>query len=71
MRVKIFSDLSRPKLKLSGKIKEPIFKELEKSVNDWLDKKPEIKIHNIEQAISPGTFFGEAEKLVITIFYEG
>jgi len=70
MKVKIFSDLSRTKFKLSGRIKEPIFNELEKAVNDWFSDNPEIKIYKIEQTVCPGSFFGEAEKLVITIFYE-
>lgn len=70
MKVKIFSDLSRAKLKISGKIKEPIFNELEKMVNDWLGDNPEINIHKIEQTVCPGSFLGESEKLVITIFYE-
>jgi len=70
MKLKIFSDLSRTKTKLSGKIKEPIFNELEKTVNDWFGDNPEIKIHKIEQTVCPGSFLGEPEKLVITIFYE-
>ncbi len=70
MKVKIFSDLSRTKINLSGKLKEPIFNELEKAVNDWLDEHPDITIHKIEQTVCPGSFFGSAEKLVITIFYE-
>lgn len=70
MKVKIFSDLSRTNINLSGKIKEPIFNELEKTVNDWFRDNPDIKIHKIEQTVCPGSFLGSAEKLVITIFYE-
>lgn len=70
MKVKIFSDISRPKLTFSGKHKKPIFSELEKMVNDWFEENPNIKIHKIEQVVSSGSFGGAAEKLIITVFYE-
>lgn len=70
MKVKIFSDFSKPKLTLSGKSKKPFFSELEETINDWFSKNPEIKIHKIEQTTSGGSFLGEAEKLIVTVFYE-
>lgn len=71
MKVKIFSDLSRESITLSGKMKGSIFGELEQMVNDWLGDNPDINIHKIEQTVCPGYFLGPSVKLVITIFYEG
>lgn len=71
MKVKIFSDMSRPKLTFSGKLKAPIFNELEQAVNDWFGENPDIKIYKIEHAVSSGSFLSGAEKLIITVFYEG
>lgn len=70
MKVKIFSDLSRTKLTFFGKVKKQPFCELEETVNDWFSENPDIKINKIEQMVSGGTIFGEAEKLIISILYE-
>lgn len=70
MKVKIFSDVDRAEKTFSGKVKKQAFSDLESTINDWLSANPAIKIHKIEQMVSGGTFLGETEKLIITIFYE-
>ncbi len=70
MKVKIFSDLSRTRMSFSGKLTEPIFNALEQDMNNWFAANPQIKIFKIEQVVTGGTFLGDAEKLIVTIFYE-
>ena len=68
MQVKIFTDFSKPSFSFFGKEKASMFSDLESKINEWFDENPDIKIHKIEQKVSGGTFFGECEKLIVTIF---
>lgn len=70
MQVKIFTDFSKPSFSFFGKEKASMFSDLESKMNEWFDQNPDIRIHKIEQKVSGGTFLGESEKLILTIFYE-
>lgn len=70
MKVKIFSEIINAKFTLFGRLKEPLCHRLEDQMNAWFSQNPAIKIHQIEQNVSGGAFLGEAEKIIITVFYE-
>ena len=69
MKVKMFSTILYGKLKtFAMKLKEPLHSEIEKEIQEWLDKEKNIKIHDIKQSMSGGSI--SPPKLIITIFYE-
>lgn len=62
MKVKLFS-----KYDPLGK-KGEIQLDFQNEINDWLEKNPSIKVTNIEQAASGGSF--EESTLFISVWYE-
>jgi hypothetical protein len=68
MKIKMFSKILAAKLSFTMALKEPLHAEIEKEINDWLIKMPDIKIHHIKQSMSGGSW--APCKIVVSIFYE-
>ena len=69
MKIKMFSTILYGKVKtLSMRLGEPLHKEIEKEIQEWLAQRPDIKIHDIKQTMSGGSL--APPKVIVSIFYE-
>jgi hypothetical protein len=70
MKIKMFSTILYGKVKfLSMQLSEPLHTEFETEIQEWLTQNPNIKIHDIKQSMSGGSF-AAAPKVIVSIFYE-
>lgn len=68
MKVKIFSATVLPTLSFLSKPIQPQDGGLEAKINDWLATNPNIRVHNIEQSMSGGSW--RPGTLFISMWYE-
>ncbi|NLD38398.1 MAG: hypothetical protein GX654_16170 [Desulfatiglans sp.] len=70
MKIKMFSTILYGKVKpFSMRLSEPLHTELENDIQEWLTQNPNIKIHDIKQSMSGGSFHA-APKVIVSMFYE-